>query len=560
MQQVLNRKPRKTNLVLNIIDTLLMLVFGFIALSHRHAIAAPEPFLIPTVSPQPLPEKIPDTIVISKFEIVGNTVLPDTTIQEAVKPYLLRPLTFIELLEVQQAITNLYVERGYITTGARIPPQTIANRTVTVEIVEGKISEIQILGLTKLHPEYIRSRIAIATTPPLNQDRLITALQLLKLNPLIETVSAELAPGLNPGESWLRLEVQEAKAKELRIVVDNDSVTSIGGTRSRILYRDRNFFGFGDALELGYSRTDGSESWERIQYVVPLGARGTSLRLSHNYNDSDIIVEPFVSLDLGSVNRGYEATLIQSLIAQPDQELYVGLAFTHQNTQFSLMDRGFPTLARGSDPEGRTILSTIRLVQEYISRGETHFLALSSQFAIGIDAFEATINSDNLPDSKYLLWRGGFNYLQALSPKTNLNVKLGLQFANESLFTQEQLTLGGVDTVRGYVKDRFQGDNGFYISTEINHTIWRVPQWNLALEISPFWDFGRIWNTDDFELPGNNIVSSLGIGANLTIGDRLKARIDYGIPLIKDKLEASAPESDALQDRGIYFSLDYQAF
>lgn len=542
-------------------DKFLMLVVGSLVFSSTKALANPQPPPAKVIEPTPLSwENIPETIVISRFEIVGNRVLPEETIQAAVKPYLLRPISFRELLEVQQVITQLYVERGYITTGARIPPQTISNRTIKVEIVPGTISEIQILGLKKLDPEYIRSRMAIATAPPLNQDKLIEALQLLQLNPLIAEISAELSPGIQPGESFLQLKLKEAKSSNLTLAIDNNSVTSVGSVRSRILFSDRNFLGVGDALQVGYGKTDGNESLERIQYLVPLGARGTSLRLSHSFNDSNIIVEPFVELDLGSINRGYEATLIQKVINKPNQELRVGFAFTHQNSQFTLMDRGFPTLARGSDLEGKIVLSTIRLVQEYITRSEEQFFSASSQFAIGIDAFNATINHHELPDSKYLLWRGDFRYLQALSDQTNLNFQLGLQFANETLFTQEQLTLGGIDTVRGYAKDRFQGDNGFYFTAELNNTVWQVPKWNLALELSPFFDFGRIWNSDDFVLPSNNTIAAVGVALNLTIGDRLKAHFDYGIPLIEDKLKANAPETNTLQDRGIYFSLDYQVF
>ncbi len=42
----------------------------------------------------------------------------------------------------------------------------------------------------------------------------------------------------------------------------------------------------------------------------------------------------------------------------------------------------------------------------------------------------------------------------------------------------------------------------------------------------------------------------------MAIADNLTARIDWGFPLIDDKL----PQGDSLQDRGIYFSLNFQPF
>ncbi len=136
---------------------------------------------------------VPGTIVVSKFEIIGNKVIPSAAIDRVIKPYLFRPISFIELLELQRAITNLYIEQGYVTSGAFIPPQTIKDRTIKIKIIPGTVEEIKISGLKRLKSGYIRSRLAIATTPPLNQDKLLNALQLLQLDPLIANISAELS-------------------------------------------------------------------------------------------------------------------------------------------------------------------------------------------------------------------------------------------------------------------------------------------------------------------------------------------------------------------------------
>lgn len=109
-----------------------------------------------------VPENIPGTIVISRLKIIGNRVIPQKEIDEILAPYLFKPISFVELLEVQQAIAQLYIKRGYLTSSAYIPPQTIKDRTIRIKIIEGKIEEIKISGLNKLQPEYIRSRIAIA--------------------------------------------------------------------------------------------------------------------------------------------------------------------------------------------------------------------------------------------------------------------------------------------------------------------------------------------------------------------------------------------------------------
>ena len=548
----------KKRLAFKIIDKLAMSLMGCLLFSTRQAIANPDTISpeFSTLPPSPKNVSVPGKITLSRFEIINNNVITEEEIDRVLEPYLFRPLSFVELLEVQQVITKLYVDRGYLTTGAYIPPQTITNRTVRVEIIEGKIAEIEIVGLKKLDPEYIRSRVAIASEPPLNQEKLLNSLQLLQLNPLIENISAELSKGINPGESFLKLKIAEADSLDVELGIDNQSTPSIGSVRRRVSVYEGNFAGFGDSFGVSYIQTDGSKSLSKLQYQVPLGARGSSLGLSYSYNDSEIIIEPFQNLDLDSENRSYQVTFIQSLFQKPTQDIFLGFSFTHQNTQLSLMDSSFPELNRGLDSDGRTIISTVRLIQEYNNRGQSHVFSARSQLAIGIEAFGSTINNNDLPDSKFLIWRGQLQYLKAISPKTKILLRGEVQLSDSPLFSQEQFNASGSQNVRGYNEGRVAGDNGLFFSSELQNTILQIPQWDLSLDIGSFFDFGRVGNSDDFPLETSNTISSLGILAQLSIKDNFVARLDWGLPLIDDKL----PQGDSLQDRGIYFSLNFKPF
>ncbi|MCC0177380.1 ShlB/FhaC/HecB family hemolysin secretion/activation protein [Waterburya agarophytonicola K14] len=554
--RVFNQKLGKVLATVNSLDTVLVCLLCYFFFTSRKAVADPPP-LPPKFIPQTSlsPEDIPDTIAISRFEIIGNRVIPQPELDRVLNPYLFRPISFTELLEVQQAITQLYVDRGYFTSGAFIPPQTINHRTIRVQIIEGTIGEIKVLGLEKLPPEYIRSRIAIASQAPLNQNKLLEALQKLQLNPLIEHISAELSQGIKPGESFLKLKIKEADSFDLTFNTDNDLTTSIGSIRGRVSIDERNLLGFGDSFRVGYARSEGSESLERIEYIAPLGARGTSVRLSHSRSDNKIIIDPFPVLDLESKNRGYGITLIQDAIDRPTQNLLFAFGFTHQNSKFSLMNLGFPDLARGLDDRGRSITSTLHLIQEYNSRSKDRVFSLASQIAIGIDALDSTINNDDLPDSKYLIWRGQTRYIKALSAKTNLSLGGTIQFADRPLFSNEQFIAGGVQSVRGYSRDIIRGDNGFSFSAELGNTVVQVPKWDLRVEVIPFFDFARIWNSDDFPIQ-TNTLASVGIATQISIDDHFNFSVGIGIPLIDDKL----PEKKSLQDNGIYFSLSVKPF
>lgn len=92
------------------------------------------------------PEAIPGEILVKRFEILGNTVFNPEEITRLIQSYTLRRISFVELLEVPQKITQLYVDNGYITSGAVILPQTIEDRVVKIQIIEGTLEDIQISG------------------------------------------------------------------------------------------------------------------------------------------------------------------------------------------------------------------------------------------------------------------------------------------------------------------------------------------------------------------------------------------------------------------------------
>ena len=99
------------------------------------------------------------------------------------------------------------------------------------------------------------------------------------------------------------------------------------------------------------------------------------------------------------------------------------------------------------------------------------------------------------------------------------------------------------------------GDNGLFFSTELRYAVWQASQEKISLELNPFFDFSRVWNSGDLALEINTLAS-LGLGLQLSVRDSLTARIDWGIPLFADK----GFQSNSLQDSGVYFSIQLTPF
>lgn len=516
--------------------------------------------LFPPSVPTPTPDEpplgnFPQTIVVERFEVIGSTVFSPKELALATAEFTKRPISLTEVYQARSKITDLYVRNGYITSGAYIPPQTIQSGVVKIQVVEGKLEDIQVTGTRRLNPNYVRSRLAIATSAPLNRQRLLEALQLLQLNPLIQNVSAELSAGSRTGSSLLEVKVSEAKTFSSQIVLDNGRSPSVGSFRRRLQLNEANLLGLGDSLGVAYTNTDGSNSFD-ASYTLPLNPRNGTLTFNYGTTSSNVIEPPFNVLDIESASRYYEVTFRQPIVQTPTQEFALGLTASRRESEASYSPLGeqlpFPGL--GADEQGRTKVSAFRFFQEWTSRNSRQVIALRSQFSLGIDVLNPTINQ-NAPDGRFFAWQGQAQWIRLLAPQTLLLLRLNTQLASRTLLPLEQFGLGGQDSIRGYRQDYLLTDNGTFVSAEVQVPILRLPQIDSTLQVVPFADFGIGWNSSGRENPNHNTLAAVGLGLRWTQGDRFTVRLDWGIPLI------SVDSSDrTLQENGLYFSLLYNPF
>jgi len=535
----------------------------------------PTPELLPNSPPQQPEETLPTLPVkfrVTGFKFEGSSVFSDRQLlaaiaqalnpQEAIDPAKLlslpREFTFAELLEARSAITKLYIEKGYITSGALIPAeQTIPPEggIVRIQIVEGSLEEIKVTGTRRLSPGYISSRLAIATQKPLNRPRLLDALQLLSQTSLIDKISAELTAGSRFGSNLLEVTVKESPTFHGALNLDNDRSPSVGSFRRGLTLWEDNLLGFGDSLTVAYANTPGSNAVD-LNYILPVSPHNTTLQFRYNNTSSNVIEDPFNALDISSKYRLYELTLRHPFIQTSNQELAVGLTFSHQETETALgfEDIGPFPLSPGADPDGHTRLSVLRFFQEYTQRKNTSVLALRSEFNVGLGVLNATIN-EIPPDGRFFAWRGQAQWVQLLAPETPLVLRGNVQVSDRPLVPIEEFALGGQFSVRGYRQDFLLADNGAFGSIEVRLPILRFPETKTLVQLVPFFDIGTVWSNSENSGLSTKTLLSTGLGLRFQVSDRFDFRFDWGIPLVK----VQAPQNN-LQEQGFYFSLLWKLF
>lgn len=492
---------------------------------------------------------VPQQIIVESFEVVGSSVFSEEELSAVLAEYQNRPLSLSELYQARSAITKLYTDKGYVNSGAYIPPQELEGGKVTISILEGKLEAINVTGTKRLDSDYIRSRIEKNAGTPVNVESLLEALQMLRIDPLIKNVSAELSAGISPGTSLLEVAIEEADPFKITTRFDNKRSPSVGTNRRGVGFVHSNLLGFGDRITFDYTNTEGSDSID-TSYTLPWNASNGTFRVAYGTSSNEVIEEPFTALDIESESEYYELGIRQPIIGTPEEELALGLSFSFQESKTRLLDTPF-RLSNGASEDGETKIGALRFFQEYVNRDDTKVFALRSQFSVGLDVFGATQNVDGIPDSTFFSWRGQSQWVRRLDEDFLFLLRGDIQLSSTELVPLEQFRVGGFDSVRGYRQDFALGDNGLFASAEVRIPLFRIRRIDGVVQLTPFIDLGTIWNSNDLEID-NDFLASIGIGLNFSAGNGFNARLDWGIPLVDVDTQG-----DSLQEDGIYFSLNW---
>jgi hemolysin activation/secretion protein len=465
-------------------------------------------------------------------------------------------LTRQQLRDIADQITQLYVERGYITSRAELDPNSLSTGVIIINVKEGRLpaERIDIQGEQRVRESYVRSRIQLGAGTPLNTANLEDQLRLLRTDPLFKNIEATLTDAGNLGESRLIVRVSEAKPFEIIPTIDNYSPPSVGSERFGVSFRYRNLTGLGDDIFAAYTRTfAGGADIADVSYRIPVNPMNGTVQLRAGFNRNQVIQRPFDKLDIRGESQLYEISYRQPFIRTTRQEFALSFGFTFQDGQ-TFTFAGPTPFGFGPDEDGRSRTSVLKFGQEYIYRQVSGAWALRSIFSFGTGLFDATANTDPIPDSHFFSWLAQVQRVQILNERSFLIIQAELQLTPDSLLPSQQFVIGGSQSVRGYRQNVRAGDNGFRFSIENRIAVLRDRAGNSTLQLAPFIDAGAVWNVDNNPnfLQSQKLIASLGLGILWQPLPRLNLRLDYGFPLVN-----LDDRGGNIQDEGLYFSVNY---
>lgn len=143
------------------------------------------------------------------FKVTGSTVFSEEELREVLEPYIGRELGTNDLVTIRNALTQLYIDAGYVNSGAQIPNQDLQDGMIDIWIIEGSLTSVEITGEQYFRAGRLRGRVTLGISRPLDVNQLESNLQLLQQDPRIRLVHARLSPGERAGEGVLIVRVEE---------------------------------------------------------------------------------------------------------------------------------------------------------------------------------------------------------------------------------------------------------------------------------------------------------------------------------------------------------------
>ena len=490
-------------------------------------------------------------IMIRKIHVKGSTAFTEEEIAKVTAPYENRELSTEDLEELRRALTLLYVNNGYVNSGAIIPDQAVKEGEITFQIIEGELTDIKIEGNKYFLPFFLEDRIALDSGPPFNIRPLKERLQILLQDPRIERLNTELKPGLKPGEATLHVRMQEASPFRAWVEFNNFQSPTVGAERGLGTIAVDNGFGIGDQFLFTFGRSNGVNPLIDTSYIVPFTARDTTLELHYRLNDFLVVSSPFKDLDIKSQSQIFTIAIRHPLYRTLTDEVAISLIGEHLQNQNFLGGTGF-AFTPGTTSNGTSKVSALRFAQEWVHREPMQVLAFRSRFSVGLDVLDATNNrvGKDDPDAHFFAWLGQAQWVRRIDPMgIEFLSSLALQISNESLFPLEQFAVGGRYSVRGYRENTLVRDNAFLFSIESRIPVLpSVTGPNFTVHVAPFIDVGRSWNAK-FPTPDPETLASIGAGVRLGFFNRAFANVYWGQQL---NHVSAPPPGGNMQDHGLH--------
>ena len=525
------------------------MVISFTSLAAIGQPRGAEPAVQPVASPAATPEskaatpKAEASFDIAEFRVLGTHVLAREAIERAVYPFLGPNRSIDTVKQAADALEKAYKQAGYGAVYVDIPEQEVADGIVRLQVTEGKLESVHVRG-----ERYYSRRQILAALPALQTGRSpsLPALQkqLTELNARTpdRAVTPVLKSGSEPGTVDVDLDVKDTMPLHGFVSYDNRHTADTTPNRATVGLSYDNLWQRQDTVGLMYQTAPAKPSDAEVviaNYLAHVGSTDSEAAFTYTRTYSNVLALG----TLGVLGKGtiYGGHWIKPLESTPADSQTLNLGGDYKDVLTSVLPNAPTTTSTGS-----TSAAAVTALVKYVNWSAvytgswSHGGFLYSASGAANFGIRGAVNSSNEFENarynaypNYFYLRAGFGATQPLPGGLALQERLNAQWSDSPLVNNEQFSIGGVDTVRGYLEAETLGDMGGAGTLEL-HSPPVGP--HLGSFLSPLYAFvfveGGVATLID-ALPSqreNITLWSKGVGLRLENIQGVTGEVDYAVP------------------------------
>ena len=491
---------------------------------------------------------------VIEYRVLGNSTLPAIEVERAVYPHLGPGRTFSDVESARQSLESAYRKAGYATVFVDVPEQRVDQGIVRLKVTEGRLDRVRITGAKYFANSHIRAALPALTVGQVPRLAEVQE-QLADLNR--KTGDRAVTPVLRAGRTPGTVDVELKVADKLPVHGSLEMTDRYSANTSRLRLNASlsydNLFQRQHSLSLQYQTAP--EEPDDVQAIV-----GTYVFRVPEWDrmtfalygvDSQTDVAAIGTLSVLGTGQIFGVRAIRTL---PDS-----LTYFH-NVTLGVDYKDFLEDIRLVDADG--LVTPIRYLTWSLSyqgtmRGERSTTSFTAGTNFGIRGFVndwrefADKRFKGKPNFMYV--QGSARHMHGLPANFQIVGRLEGQYSTSPLVSNEQIAIGGAETVRGYLESTQLGDYGFSGTLELRNSWISKP---LGLPpgmayVLGFYDAGVVAVVDPLPSQTSSFdLSSAGLGVRIEGWKGLDLALDW----------AHALEAAGTVERGddrAHFSMRY---
>ncbi len=482
-------------------------------------------------------QKARPKLTIYEYQITGNSLLDPRDLERLLEPFLGEGQEVSVVEKAAKKIERLYKDKGYPTVYVNIPEQDVRNGVIKMNVVEGKVQRLRITGANYYTLSGIRDELPAVQEgktpyfPDLQQ-------QLTKINARSQhlKVTPVLKPGKFPGSVDIELKVKDELPWVNQLSVSN--YNSANTTRPRLEFNTayNNLWQKDHGLSLQYQTSP--EDTEEVSiwgftYLLPAYQRHRAAVYMVK-SDSQVASlggqTAFTALGKGDI---YGLRYIIPLQSHSQFLHSVSLNFDYKDFTDTLeiagnREKGQADLRQDLAPIAYGLFGFDYDMTFVRAKG-------SDRFGFGGRWGMRGLNDDKEFQAKRPKSEPNFAYTTLSARMTRdifagwqarLNAKT--QLSDGLLIGNEQFSIGGNETVRGYFQSETLGDTGIYAQAELRTPVLvKSVSWLKDWRLLAFVDAGEVKVKSPLpQQIARNTLGSFGVGTRLKITSDISLSLD----------------------------------